>query len=194
MSMSSPIGPDLEGEIWKPVPGYERYYQVSNMGRMRTTPRIVGTEAYNGYLQANMPGRFLGKFGSSRGRSRHRNTFRVPIHRIVAHVFLGPASKKAPEVNHLDGFKLNNKQTNLEYCNRSRNVQHAYDLGLIRRHNTHKLSDAQYKEIRRLYAKGGWTHETLAVQFGVSTVNIGYVLHRSPRLRHRSWKRGHLNG
>lgn len=194
MSMASPIGPDLEGEIWKPVPGFELYYEVSNMGRMRTTPRIVGTEAGNGYLNASMPGKFLGKYGASRGRSRDRGTFRVPIHRMVAHVFLGPAPKNKPEINHLDGYKLNNRHSNLEYCNRSHNVKHAYDNGLIRRHNTHKLTDDQYKEIRSLYSDGGWTHETLAVKYGVSAVHIGYVLHRSPRLRLKNWKRRRING
>lgn len=175
-----PIGPDLLGEIWKPVPGHEQYAEVSNMGRLRTTPRLVGTEAGSGYLNANLNGKVNG-YGCSRGRERNKGSFRVPIHRIVAIVFLGKPPKGREEINHKDGNKLNNSVANLEYCNRSENMKHAYANGLIKKHNTHKLSDADYREIRKLYATGDYTHETLAVKFGVSAVHIGYVLHRSPR-------------
>jgi hypothetical protein len=51
------------------------------------------------------------------------------IHRLVAIHFVENPNK-LPIVNHLDGNKLNNDYTNLEWCSRSDNDKHAYKLGL----------------------------------------------------------------
>lgn len=50
------------------------------------------------------------------------------IHRLVAEAFLNP--QEGLDVNHIDGNKLNNHVSNLEFVTRSRNLQHAYDNGL----------------------------------------------------------------
>lgn len=41
-----------------------------------------------------------------------------------------------------------------------------------------KLTDDKVREIRRLYAGGGWTHETLGKRYGVTRVLIGCVVRR----------------
>lgn len=51
------------------------------------------------------------------------------LHRLVAELFLANPAGYA-EVNHKDGNKLNNNLENLEWCSRSQNIQHAYDLKL----------------------------------------------------------------
>ena len=38
-----------------------------------------------------------------------------------------------PQVNHIDGCKSNNQVDNLEFCDNSHNMKHAYSLGLIER-------------------------------------------------------------
>ena len=45
-----------------------------------------------------------------------------------------------PFVNHLDGNKLNNCVSNLEWCSASRNIKHAYDTGLKRTRHVLQLS------------------------------------------------------
>ena len=47
------------------------------------------------------------------------------VHRIVANLFV-PNPNNLPCVNHIDGNKLNNSYTNLEWCNYSMNLEHAY--------------------------------------------------------------------
>lgn len=51
------------------------------------------------------------------------------IHRALAIAFI-PNPEGKEFVNHKDGNKLNNKLSNLEWCTRSENVQHAYNTGL----------------------------------------------------------------
>ena len=104
-------------EIWKPVPGYEGLYEVSNLGRVRSVNRYVKSkgESYwlrkgkmlspakdkNGYLKVNL---------SCNGKN---NIIRV--HRLVAQAFL-PNPDNLLEVNHKDEDKTNNRVENLEWC------------------------------------------------------------------------------
>ena len=34
------------GEIWKDINGYEGYYQVSNLGRVKSLPRIIKSGSF----------------------------------------------------------------------------------------------------------------------------------------------------
>lgn len=53
------------------------------------------------------------------------------VHRLVAEAFIDNPNDDT-EVNRLDGNKHNNAATNLEWCDRSRNMKHAYATGLQR--------------------------------------------------------------
>lgn len=57
-----------------------------------------------------------------------RKTFKV--HRLVAGLFCQNRFSK-PEVNHINGIKIDNHYTNLEWVTHSENIQHAWDNGLI---------------------------------------------------------------
>lgn len=51
------------------------------------------------------------------------------VHRLVAKAFI-PNPKHLPQVNHLDGNKLNNHVSNLEWCDAYDNAMHAIRTGL----------------------------------------------------------------
>ena len=51
------------------------------------------------------------------------------VHILIAKAFIENPSK-FPIINHIDGDKLNNDISNLEWCSFSHNIQHAYDNGL----------------------------------------------------------------
>lgn len=72
---------------------------------------------------------------------------RVKLHRLVAEMFI-PNPNNLPEVNHLDGDKLNNNAWNLEWCTKAENMNHAYANGLIKRTGRPKISPIDVKIIR----------------------------------------------
>lgn len=120
-------------ELWKPIKGYEGYYEVSNKGRIRSLDRIVITSEgkkypYKGkliYLNLKKTGYYnvqLNKDGKGK-------TYRV--NRLVAEAFVyNPDPESYNIVNHIDGVKTNNNAENLEWTNSSGNQQHAVDNGL----------------------------------------------------------------
>lgn len=55
----------------------------------------------------------------------------IGIHRILAELFI-PNPKNLPQVNHIDGNKMNYSLDNLEWVSVSENNKHAYDVGLRR--------------------------------------------------------------
>lgn len=111
--------PDLPGEIWKAVVGYEDLYEVSNKGRvksllrgfpvLRKTPKHV-----------NLGYPYLGLCDNG----VHKTCY---VHRLVAEAFIpNPLNKE--EVNHKDGDKANNDVSNLEWVTHQENIQHAINV------------------------------------------------------------------
>ena len=118
-------------EKWKPVKGYENWYEVSNLGRVRSLDRQIK------YRSIHRTGKLI-KLGCTRGyyyAKLHKNNKRryVGVHRLVADAFI-PNPNNLPEVNHKDENKQNNCANNLEWCTRKYNVN--YGTGKQRRAST----------------------------------------------------------
>lgn len=110
----------LDGEVWAPVSGYPDYF-VSNQGRVaKHTPHykiLLKPWTAGQYLTVNLS---CDKLAQS-----------YPIHRLVATAFVAnPDPILKIQVNHIDGNKLNNCASNLEWVTQSENAQHAYRIGL----------------------------------------------------------------
>ena len=121
-----------EGSVeWRPVTGFEGYYEVSNLGDVRSVEREVREDAPR-VLAGRVRKPHVTPFGYLRLQlTREAAKTNVFVHRLVADAFV-PKVEGKPEVNHKDGDKLNNRAENLEWATRSENNQHAYETGLNR--------------------------------------------------------------
>lgn len=90
----------------------------------------------NGYLGVNVPGNRT-----------------VPVHRLVAETFL-PTDKPFKElyVNHKDGDKWNNWDSNLEWVTASENCLHAYQTGLRSDNREIDLKDLRDGSVYSFYS------------------------------------------
>ncbi|MCQ9627538.1 HNH endonuclease [Cetobacterium somerae] len=115
----------MENEIWKDVVGYEGYYQVSNLGRIRSCDR----EVRFGKQKRISKGRILSqnKAGSNYNHiklSAKNVVKRHYIHRLIASAFL-EKSENTFEVDHIDGDTRNNNVENLRWCTKLENISNS---------------------------------------------------------------------
>ena len=80
-----------------------------NIYSLHKRRRVRGSKNSKGYLQ--LPNKLL-------------------FHRVVAEAWCDGKSEQAPHVNHIDGDKLNNHPSNLEWCSAAENNAHARQTGL----------------------------------------------------------------
>lgn len=153
-------------EEWRAVIGFEGFYEVSNLGRIKSFHKRNGTTRKR-ILEPYQTGKYFGV-----DLCRENKIARYKIHRLVAIHFIGPIPD-GKEVNHLDGDKENNAISNLEYVTRLENVRHALRLGLrkLRAEDAPnvKLNWSKVNEIRKLAADGVKKRD-IAKQFKIHPV------------------------
>lgn len=111
-------------EIWKPVVGFEGYYEVSNYGRVRSIGRYFQNHSKlqwrDGIIRKPVDDThgYWDVMLTVDGKRFHRK-----IHRMVAEAFI-PNPENKPTVNHKDFNRKNNHVDNLEWNTYSENNYH----------------------------------------------------------------------
>lgn len=154
----------MDKEEWKSSRGH---YQVSSLGRVRSTQRTVLIRRGKSVFWCNKRGQILRPETlkklhyqrvllvlGSRSNAKH-----VLVHTLVAEAFIGPCPA-GMEVNHKDNRRRNNKYTNLEYVSRRENIHHS-----LKGFRTLKLNERQVMAIRA--CKWGEVRP-LSKKFGIS--------------------------
>lgn len=118
---------NLPGEIWKPITGFEGFYEVSNYSRIKGVKRIdcKGQRRSESIKLLNLDsdGYLLVVL------SKDRKNFTLKPHRLCAIEFISNPENKCC-VNHIDGVKTNCHISNLEWNTEYENREHAIKNGL----------------------------------------------------------------
>lgn len=151
-------------EEWRAVPGFP-LFQVSSFGRVANPVGEIKKQATlkTGYL-------YVGFWQDGKTSCRL-------VNRIVCEAFHGPAPSRKHHAAHLDGDKLNNRASNLEWKTAKENAADKY------LHGTHlqgekccwsKLTEADVREIR---SAKKWPRVCidLAAKFGVTKNHIAKI-------------------
>lgn len=113
----------LPEETWKPVVGYEKFYEVSNHGRVYSLPRRI----LSGGRYLNRSGKML-KLKAHKAGHRYIGLYRgngqefEQVHRLVLEAFVGPAPDGMFGC-HNDGNPFNNRVDNLRWGTPKENMR-----------------------------------------------------------------------
>ena len=163
-------------EVWKPVVGYEDYYEVSNLGRIRSVERSVSTRG-NGrrivrstVLSLSTSSRYINAMMWVEGKQTP-----IQVHRAVAMAFINNTNNK-PQVNHIDGNKHNNFVSNLEWVTGSENAIHASNMGLRKPRGRSRSIDASARKQFVLSKRAeGLTNKEISEIMGVCPATVSRI-------------------
>lgn len=178
----------MKSETWLPVVGMEGFFEVSDLGRIRTVEREV---------------RFVSKKGNESWRTKKAHIVKTQVlnsgydlahlsvnevrkaktvHSVVAAAFIGPRPKGL-DVCHNNGSKRDNRAVNLRYDTRSANHLDRISHGTIYGpEGSHKLTASIAEFIRSTNDGTPEFRQRAALVFGVTEKAIYRVLRRV------SWK------
>ena len=137
---------------WKPIPNYEECGFISSTGLVKN-------------LKGEQRKLTISKYGYFRvGLKGGKRT--ISVHKLVADAFVS-GKKEGLVVNHIDGNKLNNDVSNLEWVTQSYNVKHGFMLGRIHPRGRMLISDDDFEIILKRI-ENGEQQKKLAAEYGVS--------------------------
>lgn len=159
----------LPGEEWRPVAGWDLYYEASSHGRIRRaagspcrykTAKVLRQKVAKGpvgYLQVTLKNDRVGEQT-------------VYVHSTVCAAFHGARPDPCLQCCHGDGNAKNNHKGNVRWDTRVNNeadriVHGTHNRG--ERHGLSKLKDLQVLEIKTKL-KAGRSQRSLAKEYGVS--------------------------
>ena len=158
-------------ETWLPVPSYPKGYEVSSHGNVRSLYRgrrhLKPAVNRSGYQNVVL-------YSDEDGKPKTQ-----AVHRLVAIAFV-PNPNQLPWVNHIDGDKLNNSVSNLEWCSPSYNNKHAVVAGLKKpqrgeRNGNSIFSDRERRVILRL-GEIGFSKTAIAEMFEAKPGTIQRII------------------
>lgn len=168
-------------ENWKPVPGYERFYEASDLGRLKRIATPTGNPR-NKVIRPHFKATgYIDYWLWSDGQKK-----RTSAHRLVWRTFCGEIPKGL-EINHLNGIKTDNRLANLELATKSWNAAHSFRVlgrpaprfgspGV--KNAAAILTEDAVREMRALYSTKAFKQSELGAKFGVSQRTVSLVVRR----------------
>jgi len=169
-------------EVFIPIKGFPNY-EISSYGRILSLGKSwnTGANIITTKRKIKKPNISKGYYMTTIFRNCKGKVVR--IHQLVATHFLDTIPNE--NVNHEDGFKLNNCYKNLTWMTIQSNVTHAIKNGLVDNRGSNqtnsKLTESEVRRIREI-AITGISKRIIGIQFGVSREAIQSIYSR------KTWK------
>lgn len=172
-------------EIWRAVPDWEGFYEVSSLGQVRSISRIQLQRNRWGLNPTKVTGKILaGKIDRDGYRKvslcRSGEEARRFVHTLVLEAFIGPRPSPLHQARHYDGKPNNNTLANLSWATPKENQ------GDRLRHGTHMRGEQHYdakltvdiiKQASLEYAAGDISISSLARKLSVHRRALSRALH-----------------
>ncbi len=168
-------------EFWKPIKGYEGYYEISNLGRVKSLSRII---LKNGIYPFKSKEKIIKNrlnkyyYVTLCKNNSYKNFY---IHRLIANSFLPNPDKKLC-VNHINGIKTDNSINNLEWATHKENTIHATDIGLINQKGENSYNSKLNKEQVLEIIKSNLPHRELSKIYSISKSYVSSIKNK------KTWK------
>jgi hypothetical protein len=165
----------LDGEIWKDIEKYKGIYMISNFGRVKSLKRKWKLKDFimsayldkRGYFNINL---FI------KHQIKH-----FYVHRLVAQAFLPLNTENKRTINHIDGNKINNIPSNLEWATDQENITHAVQNGFINTRGENskmsKLKTDDILKIRDLFNKTK-NYKMISKQFNIHARTVYKIINK----------------
>lgn len=135
--------------VWKPIPNYEGYYEVSSNGEVRSCDRYVNNR--NGFIVGRIMKQSFGCSGYLQvGLCKDGKTKSCKIHKIVASVFV-PNPENKPCIDHINTDRTDNRACNLRWVTLKENSNNP----LTKKHSKYGRGTAIGERRKRCQRFGG---------------------------------------
>ena len=120
-------------EIWKDIPGYEGWYQVSNLGRVKRLKKIHCNHGKRKIVERE---HILKPVADKKGYSivilsnGGKDKKHLKVHRLVADAFIENKENK-PQVDHINRIRSDNRVDNLRWVTNSENQYNSNHTTLL---------------------------------------------------------------
>lgn len=149
----------INTEIWKDIQGFDGLYQVSNLGRIKSSIRsriLEGSLNKEGYRRITLR-------SSGTGRPYY-------VHRLVAETFL-PNPDNLPQVDHINTIRDDNRIENLRWVTPSKNNNNK----LTRKRN--KKAQIELTAFKRLIIQLNMDNSFVAIFYYASDASKSTGIH-----------------
>lgn len=163
------LAPQLGPCEWRDIVGGN--YSVTRCGRVRSNDHL---DRFRRIVNGRELTRDMSTTGYKRVAVRHNGQTKQYVQWLVAEAFIGPRPPGL-HINHIDGNKLNNHASNLEYVTHAENMRHAKRMGLTPTVTVNaKLNPNLVRQIRESLKTAPNT-VVVARRFGVSRTAISNI-------------------
>lgn len=127
----------VTAEIWRDVAGYNGVYQVSSMGRVRSTDRVIKVGNHTRFVR----GRSIQSHNNGLGYMQvnlmdtDHKLHAMLVHKLVLDTFMplsADESRTLSDVDHINAGRSDNRLSNLRRCSHADNLRSEHRLSLIR--------------------------------------------------------------